>query len=99
MIIGPVSLKASWKGTFLVAKQEEKGKWAYRINKKPRCNFRLSPIMLSTFLEEQEEIQVEERLAVLLLTFSLNVGGQKDSILICHAFTVCLAALRICSGS
>lgn len=26
VIIGPISLKASWKGTFLVAKQEEKGK-------------------------------------------------------------------------
>lgn len=48
--------------------------------------------MLSTFLEEQGEIKAEERL---LLIFSLNVGGQKDSILVCHAFTVCLAALRI----
>lgn len=51
--------------------------------------------MLSNFLEEQGEIKVEERIAVILLIFSLNVGGQKDSILVCHAFTVCLAALRI----
>lgn len=98
-IIGSISLTVSWKGTFFffVAKQGEKGKQTYRINKKPRCRFKLSPIMLSTFLEEQGELNVEERLTVLLLVFSLNEGGQ-DSILVCHAFAVCLAGLSIPSG-
>lgn len=100
-IIGSISLKVSWKGTFFfffVAKQGEMGKQTYRINKKPRCRFKLSPIMLSTFLEEQGELNVEERLTVLLLVFHLNEGGQKDSILVCHAFPVCLAGLSIPSG-
>ena len=68
-IIGSISLKVSWKGTFFFF-----------------------------FLEEQGELNVEERLTVLLLVFHLNEGGQKDSILVCHAFPVCLAGLSIPSG-
>lgn len=91
-IVGPVSLKLTER---LISKSGEKGKRAYRINRKPRCRFKLSPIKCHQLFLRNGGDCCRGEFSNAFAVLQSKEGGDKRTVFVCCACPFSSFSLRI----